>query len=205
MVRDMSSTQGINANLEGGAHHESGHIVIAAVQGLRLKPEGLTVDPFGWGLACFYKEPDESDQSRERIIIATLAGFKAENHFRTKRSHPLRNEQAVIDSCDWRESRKMIPEFSDAYFLNENVGTILRKLEGRSEQLVGQQWAAIEALAKALLAKNWEPIKPLKSGGKWSHEMETTAKYVPGKEAIGILAEHGITAVCHDDCSASAV
>ena len=39
------------------------------------------VDPFGWGLACYYKDRDESDQSREQIIVATLAGFAVESAF----------------------------------------------------------------------------------------------------------------------------
>jgi len=46
----MKPPETISVNCECGAHHEPAHIVIAAVQGLRLKPEGLMVDPSGWGL-----------------------------------------------------------------------------------------------------------------------------------------------------------
>ena len=45
----MAALETIGVNCECGAHHEAGHIVIAAVEGLRLKPEGLMVDPSGWG------------------------------------------------------------------------------------------------------------------------------------------------------------
>ena len=50
----------------------------------------------------------------------------------------------------------------------------------------------------ALLTKQWEPLKPLKSGCTWSHE--TTAKYVTGEEVVSILGRHGIAAVCDPDC-----
>src|SRR5262249_5478812 len=48
------------------AHHESGHIVIAAAQGLKLRPEGISVDLEGNGLACYCKHPEDNDLSRER-------------------------------------------------------------------------------------------------------------------------------------------
>ena len=44
--------------------------------------------------------------------------------------------------------------------------------------IVEQHWFAIKELATALLAKDWQPLKPLKSEDKWSNE--TTAKYVVG-------------------------
>jgi len=49
IARTMAALETIGVNCECGAHHEAGHIVIAAVEGLRLKPEGLMVDPSGWG------------------------------------------------------------------------------------------------------------------------------------------------------------
>jgi hypothetical protein len=50
--------------------------------------------------------------------------------------------------------------------------------------------------ARLLLEKDWESLKPLKSGGRWSHEKESTAKYIAGEEAITTLAQHGIAALC---------
>ena len=50
-------------DIESTAHHEAGHIVVAAVQRLRLLPQGLGVDPQGEGLACYFKQPDASDLS----------------------------------------------------------------------------------------------------------------------------------------------
>ena len=70
-------------NLVGcAAHHEAGHLVVAAVLGLNIRPEGLMIDPKGFGLACYNKEPGNSDLSREKVILASLSGFKAEEQFR---------------------------------------------------------------------------------------------------------------------------
>ena len=93
------------ATLEIAAHHEAGHIVIAATQGLRLRSEGLSIDPDGEGLACYYKEPEDSDSSRERVILSTFAGFKAEEYFRSERGHAERNPMEILLSCDWYEAR----------------------------------------------------------------------------------------------------
>lgn len=62
----------VEVKLERAAHHESGHIVVAARLGLRLRPEGLNVDPAGEGLACCHKNPDNSDISKERVIVASM-------------------------------------------------------------------------------------------------------------------------------------
>jgi hypothetical protein len=47
---NMTTTKTSKVNLECGARHESAHIVIAAEEGLRLKPEGLMVDRQAGGL-----------------------------------------------------------------------------------------------------------------------------------------------------------
>jgi hypothetical protein len=148
------------------------------------------VDPVGWGLACYYKDPDESDQSREQIIIATLAGFAAEKRFREERSYPARGFMDVTLNRDNVEARTLLTRLAGNYASNE------ASLNNRLQDLIGQHWLVIEALAAALLAKDWEPLRPLKSGGKWSHENASIAKYVTGEEAVRVLAQHRIAAVC---------
>lgn len=90
----------IEVRVKCSAHHEAGHIVIAAVQGLRLHSEGLMVDRAGEGLACYFKEPDNNDGSRERVILATLAGLAAENRYRSQQFLPLRTDFELIWSPD---------------------------------------------------------------------------------------------------------
>jgi hypothetical protein len=178
----------VNTNLESGARHESGHIVIAAVEGLKLKPEGLMVDPAGWGLACYHDAPDESDPSRERNIIAVLAGFAVEKRYREERSYPARESLDVIWNDDNRKARTLLGRLTGSYASNES------RLRNQLDHLVETYWLSIDMLACALLGKDWEPIKPLMSGDKWSDE--TMAKYVYGKEAASILGEQGIAAIC---------
>ena len=81
---------------------------------------------------------------------------------------------------------------------NGSVPETHKKLQGQSEQLVGRHWLAIEALAVALLAKGWEPLKPLRSGVVWSQE--AAAKYIPGEEAVRILTGYGIATTCVAEC-----
>jgi hypothetical protein len=182
----------VETRVQCGAHHEAGHIAIAAAQELRLRPEGIMVDLRGDGLACYYKEPDESAISRGRIIVATLAGFRAEKRFRAESSYAERDEMDVINSDDGRDARTLMTTLPGEYWSNH------RKLESRLEDLIEQHWLAIKALARALLAKVPEPLRPLKSGGQWSHD--TKARYVLGKEVVTILGEFGIVAVFGPNC-----
>jgi len=191
--------QDFEMKLRCAAHHEAGHVVIAAAQKLKLRPEGISVDASGCGLACYWKQLDASDLSRERVIVASLAGFKAEERLRKESSYPALDPLGVILSPDAREAREQILKLSAGDISNENPNSILAKLENRSECLVKVHWLAIQALATALLDKDVEPLKPLKSGGTWSRENETTAKYVKGEEVVSILERYGIAAVCDPD------
>jgi len=186
----MNDTDGITANVESTARHEAAHLVIAALQSLRLRPEGLAVDASGFGLACYYSATDGDEASLERNVVATLAGFAAEERFREERSYPARDFLDVTFNSDIRIARELLAKLAGEYFANES------RLANRLEQLIDRHWLAIEALATALLAKPWEPLRPLKSGGRWAHENENIAKYLSGVEVVSILSEHRILAVC---------
>jgi hypothetical protein len=145
----MRSTEDIDVNVESGARHESGDIVIAAAQGLTLRAEGLMVDPLGWGLACYYKNRDESDQSREQIIVATLAGFAVEKRFREERAYPARDSMDVTLNRDNVEARTLLTRLAGSYASHK------ASLNNRLQDLIDEHWPVIEALAAALLAKDW--------------------------------------------------
>jgi hypothetical protein len=184
----MTTTKTSEVNLECGARHESAHIVIATVEGLRLKPEGLMVDPSGWGLACYHDTPADSDVARERNILAVLAGFAVENRFREERSYPPRDSLDVICNNDNVKARTLLGKLDGNYAVNE------LRMRKQLDDLIEQHWISIGALASVLLGRDWEPIKPLKSSGKWSNPNETVAKYASGDEVVRILAEIGISA-----------
>jgi hypothetical protein len=185
----MTLPEAISVNCECGAHHEPGHMVIAAVEGLRLKPEGLMVDPSGWGLACYHDAPEDIDPARERNILAGLAGFAVEKRYREQNNYPPRDTLDVAHNRDNVVTRTLLGKLNGDYWVNDF--RLTEQLKG----LIDRHWLAIDALASALLRQNWETIKPLKSGGQWSHPNETMAKYLSGEEAARILAEHEIEAV----------
>jgi hypothetical protein len=184
----MATPETISVDCECGAHHEPGHIVLASVQGLRLKPEGVMVDPSGWGLACYHDAPGDIDPARVRNILAVLAGFAVEKRFREERRYPPRDYMDVSLNRDNVAARTLLTQLAGEYWANES------QLREQLDRFIEMHWFATKALASALLAKDWEPIKPLKSGDRWSHPSESMAKYLGGEEVVRILAVHGIEA-----------
>jgi hypothetical protein len=179
------------------AYHEAGHIVAAAVQGLKLRPEGLAVDARGEGLACYCKQPGDSDETRESVIITTFSGYNSESKLCLVRDFSKPDEMLLIFSCDAREARPIISQLS--YLSVERTAfQIEEELQNRSRQLIEREWKAIQMLAEVLLAKEWEPVRSLPSGTKWTHE--NLAKYVDGKEAIERIARYEITATIAESC-----
>jgi hypothetical protein len=182
----MTTPGTTTANCESGAHHESGHILVAAVQGLRLKPEGIMVDPSGWGLACYHEAPDDTDKSRERNILAVSAGFAVEKRLREERRYLPREFMDVSLNRDNVVARTLLTKLAGEYWTNES------RLREQLDRLIEEHWLVTKTLASVLLAKHWEPIRPLKSGCRWSHPGETVAKYLGTDELARVLAEHAI-------------
>ncbi|SRR6266480_2252771 len=191
--------ESLDVKIQCAARHEPGHIVVAAAQGLRVRQEGIILDSFGEGLACYCKQPDGSDVSRKRTIVATFAGFYAERRFREQNAYALTDQEYwFYYSSDGREANDLLSAISIENLLNGNVPATRVTLQSQSKQLVEQHWAAVEALASTLLAKDWQDWMPLKSGAKFSPA--TTAKYLRGEEVVTILARHRISAICATDC-----
>jgi hypothetical protein len=179
------------------AHHEAGHLVAAAVQGLQLRPDGLAVDTRGEGLGCYCKQPGDSDERRERVIVATFSGYNSESKLCLDRGFPKPDGMLQIFSYDALEARPIISQLS--YLSVERTAfAIEEELQTRSRNLVNQQWQAICAIADALLVKEWEPVRPLPSRGVWSHEQ--LARYLHGNEVVGFLAQFGIGAEVTERC-----
>ena len=182
----------IEDKLRRTAHHEGGHIVVAAQQGLNLRSEGVCVDPIGEGLACYWKDPEDNDSSRSSVIVSTFAGFNAEEEFCQLHSIPILTGIPLIWSPDWNEARRIVTRLS---ILSPNTAlTVEQSLQNHSRALVKQYWPAIQAVASRLLSKEWEPIRALKSESIWSRQ--TTAKYLSGEELVSLLALFDIPAIC---------
>ena len=150
------------------------------------------VDPSGWGLACYHDALEDSESARERNILAVLAGFAVEKRYREERRYPPREDMDFTLNRDNVVARTRLGKLNGDYWTNDF------RLREQLKGLIEKHWLATDALASALLRKNWETIRPLKSGDRWSDPNETMAKYLAGGEAVRILAEHGIEAVVSD-------
>ena len=149
--RVASTADNLRLKLMAAAHHEAGHLVIAAVSGLPLRPEGLSIDPVGEGLACYCKKPDETDASRERVILATFSGWYAQKRFCEERSIDFPEGAYLISSTDWWEARDVLCKLSDEYLSNRSFPGVQEELERLTASHVEQHWHAIEILAHAML------------------------------------------------------
>jgi hypothetical protein len=182
--------------LKRAAHHEAGHVVVAAQQGVPLRAEGISVDPVGEGIACYWKEPESNDLSRKSVIRATFAGFDAEEAFCRLHSLPILEGLPIIWSPDYTEARVQASRLEDIGSF-ASASEIHDSLHEESRLLVKQCWYAIEAIAATLLLKDWEPLRKLRSGGIWSQQM--TAKYLKGEELVPLLQSFDLTASCRVD------
>lgn len=135
-----------------------------------------------------------NDGSRERVILATLAGHGAENRYRSQQSLPLRTDFELIWSPDWQEARTVLSQLSATYLAGQPLTTVLRRLQHDAEMLVLVNWAAITELASTLLRKKPKLLTPLKSGGQWFRK--NIGMCVAGEEAVARLRGFQITATC---------
>jgi hypothetical protein len=176
-------------NLEyvrSAAYHEAGHIVIAAVQGLPLRDKGIHLDGWGNGLACYCdRKPDGatnvgSEREREKTIIATFAGWIAQNRvyqcapsgtvYDLAQINALLDEMYPSGSPEWWAARK--------------------NLRAESERLVELYWEVIETVALLLWV---QPDSPRTSDlGDWSSE--PLEKHLSVGAIVEVLREFRITA-----------
>ena len=175
------------------AHHEAGHIVIAAVSELRLRATGIILDAAAEGLACYCNDPKGSDAMRKRILAATFAGFYAEKRCREQYGLCPRQEDWLSMGDGW-EANRLLMGISDENLIEGSVAITGDEAKRQSRKLVAENWPTIESVAKALLAKEWGPMPEFKSEDQWSKE--TTVKQLRGEEIVGILAQCDIRPVC---------
>jgi hypothetical protein len=180
--------------MERAAHHEAGHIVIAAALELELRPDGVLVDDSAEGIAMYASNPTDNDASRVAVILATEAGQYAERHFVTEQqreepeSGPALLEDHIIS---WRIMGKLTPDYLDG----ELHALVYKRLQNRSKGLVAQHWSAIAAVANRLLAQEPEPVEPLTTGERWTPSTGTAIR-LGGEAIVEILSRYGLRAVC---------
>jgi hypothetical protein len=123
----VPTAEDLSQRLTVVAHHEAGHIVIASALCLPLRPEGISLDPQGHGLACYCKHPDGTDVSRERVILSTFAGCFAQDRFSQENALPTLDYLARIGGLDWWEARGTLVTFSGTYFAGRGSDAVLEE------------------------------------------------------------------------------
>src|ERR1700704_1087485 len=138
---------------ESVAYHEAGHIVVAAAQGLRLSRRGIHLDSDGRGMAYYkYRKTKRfgpPEINRESTIVATYAGLIAQKEF-----HPdCSIKGADTDGDSIGELLREMDAEDDSPFLHLASDAAKVELEKESERLLKIHWAAIVAVATALLGE----------------------------------------------------
>ena len=174
--------------VKSAAYHEAGHIVVAAVQGLKLRKRGLRIDQKGAGIAYYEsKQPDGStsvgeDPLRVAAIISAYAGRFAQIRFFRPEPCP------TSPSCrDMDQARELVGEMWTEH--NTRCAKDVEFRE-RSKIYVDQHWQVIEALAEALLARPWAFQRNVER--RWSHQYQE--KYMEGGEVASFLSGFEIPA-----------
>jgi hypothetical protein len=186
------------------AYHESGHAVVAAVQGMPLRNLGVHMDSQGCGKTFYWhRVPDGSRNNagsgieRERTIVATSAGYVAQKRFYSDTlSEDVRMQMDVGAQSD---TTLVVELLEEMYSGDRNALSAARlKLFAESAQLVEKHWKAIDTLAKNLLAKEWTPRKTeADAEGYWSKD--NREKWLNGSEVVTILKTFGISASVVED------
>lgn len=187
IVQEAKSIVESNINYpRSAAYHEAAHIVIAAVQQIPLTDKGIHLDKWGNGVAHYLdRKPDGStnvgsDADRENTIIATFAGWTAQN-----KVYPCPPGGAFYDIEQANALlSEMYPDSSPIWWSAR--ATLCRE----SERLVELHWAAIESVALALWSKPDIPKMPALG----ERSPEPVEKYLSADEIVEILKRLGISA-----------
>ncbi len=172
---------------ESAAYHESGHAVVAAALGMRLRRDGIHVDPDGQGISFYeYWYSDSrpgvgSEVKKENAIISFFAGLIAQEKFY------LDGSKLGADDDD-----ALIKQFLEEMKLDPRALSATReKLRSESVRLVEVHWAAIKELARVLLTKPFEDRdRALEPYCGWSQARKE--KRIGGEEIVAILQQFGI-------------
>jgi hypothetical protein len=138
--------------VQRAAHHEAGHVVVAARKGISIHRSGMCIDDTDRGNSGIRMRPphssDDYPSSREDSIIVLYAGLGAE-----KRFDPATTGKSA--SCDLAWIRELQAEVDPPISTTE--------LEKASQDLINKNGGAIDRLAAALLSSEFQvsPVEPV--------------------------------------------
>jgi ATP-dependent Zn protease len=167
----------IGNNLEETAYHEAGHIVVAAVLGLDLRPKGITiweVEPDVMdGLARYWESETDWEGNLQSIRAGGLAQW---------RKFP----QAYIggQKCDIANFNKIVAE----HFAGAVASNMWQSEGEKADALLQAHWRAVVEIAETLIAAEWIPVE------ENEHLLAKRKKNLDGEALVSILSSHGIRA-----------
>jgi len=176
------------------AYHEAGHTVVAVSLGMPLRNGGVHIDTIGNGISYYWfrtvGDPNNTPADileRERTIVSTYAGFNAQKKF-----HPQCPPGGNWYDCD--QNIKLLDEMysanRDKWFPEQ------AKLNNESVRLVGQHWAAIDALANTILE---QPLTPRVHDPERPWSTDTVERWIDGKKIVSILLGFHLQPVIRDE------
>ena len=164
--------------VERAAYHEAGHLVVAVIKRVEVGTLGILIDDCGHGYTALRLRPPGASPdypiSREASIVVLFAGLMSEKEFDSECT-------GKSASCDLARIRELEHE--------EHQLMEVDSLRLESERLVRDHWVAVEHLAKALLAKDYnsrENLKEQNEEKRWSGSL--VARRLPPDEIVVILA-----------------
>jgi hypothetical protein len=155
---------------ESVAYHEAGHIVVAAVQGMRISRHGVRIDNAGLGISYYEtRKPKRISTApcaatREQTIIAAKAGLMAQQKF-----HPdCSIEGAWDDDIRINELLDEIRSEEEFPFLEVEYTRALIDTYREAQRLVKLHWPAIELLGRSLWNQEEIPFALDQPNPEWT-------------------------------------
>ena len=174
------------------AYHETGHAVVAACLGLRLKTAGLHVDDKGRGIAFYlYCHPEieltgrpEDHELALRTAHASIISFYAGLHAQRKFCNSCPEESASDDEA---MASALLARISKSQMSRSS-----EELRQESYRCVAKSWKAIQVLARQLLREPWlQRLPECEPDSSWSGA--DREKRLDGQTVRSILKAQGIS------------
>jgi hypothetical protein len=183
--------------VESSAYHEAAHTVVAVALGMPLRSRGMHLDTFGSGISYYwFRVPGDPSNApadileRERTIMSTYAGYIAQKNFYAD----------CPPAGSWFDHDQNIKLLNEMYPNREDWFAAQVKLHAETVGLVNLHWLAIEALAKALLAR---PLTERVDDPERRWSTDVVERFLDSAAIGTILRSFGLAATVREDSAGS--
>jgi hypothetical protein len=178
--------------VESCAYHEAGHVVIGVLRRIPLRKAGIRVDQEGAGYSQYKTikltgvKNVGCDPKREDAIRSTQAGYVSQEKYYRRFFKQLPPSGSFNDT---NYINALLDEMYDSrqQFVDEKD-----RLAAETQQLVNQQWQAIEAVAQTLIKKTPKSQAPRSGERRWSTQL--LQRQLDGYEIVALLNQFNMRA-----------